>query len=210
MVDGYVKEINSAKTNEKKMEKFDDCQEKYNEYTTKKAEEEAAKKAEENGETTTTTTTTTTTASEGEATTTTTADPYANEVTLTKYTTTTADKDADPTVTTTTMSEEAKEYEKTQQAYNDFVFNDLKDYEATKYQYDDNTIYVIIKGDIKERMNENDMWTEDSINSLLYERYYDKFSKKMEELADAVTAERNSAAFRRFAPFKLNLEEALS
>lgn len=210
MVDGYVKEINSAKTNEKKMEKFDDCQEKYNEYTTKKAEEEAAKKAEENGETTTTTTTTTTTASEGEATTTTTADPYANEVTLTKYTTTTADKDADPTVTTTTMSEEAKEYEKTQQAYNDFVFNDLKDYEATKYQYDDNTIYVIIKGDIKERMNEDDMWTEDSINSLLYERYYDKFSKKMEELADAVTAERNSAAFRRFAPFKLNLEEALS
>ncbi len=210
MVDGYVKEINSAKTNEKKMEKFDDCQEKYNEYTTKKAEEEAAKKAEENGETTTTTTTTTTTASDGEATTTTTADPYANEVTLTKYTTTTADKDADPTVTTTTMSEEAKEYEKTQQAYNDFVFNDLKDYEATKYQYDDNTIYVIIKGDIKERMNEDDMWTEDSINSLLYERYYDKFSKKMEELADAVTAERNSAAFRRFAPFKLNLEEALS
>ena len=209
LADSYVKEINSGKTNEKKLEKFDECKTKYEEYTAKKAEEAAAKEAEENGETVTTTTTTTTTTAEGETTTTTTTDPFANEVTLTKFTTTTADKDADSATTTTTASAETQAYQKTIQDYNDFVFNDLKEYEAAKYQYDENTIYIIIKGDIKERMTDDDMWTEDSIESLLSERYYDKFTERMKELANASSAEKNQAAFRRFAPFKLALDKAL-
>lgn len=208
LVDSYVKEINSAKTNEKKMEKFDEVKDKYDEYKNKKAEEAAAAEAEENGEEVTTTTTTTTTSADDEVTTTTTTDPYANEVTLTKITTTTADEKSDDADTTTTTAADpsADDNQKTQQAYNDFVFNDLKEYTAEKYQYDDNTIYVIIKGDIKERMTDDDMWSEDSVESLISERYYSDFTDRMKKIAEGMVPEKNDSAFRRFSPFKLKLE----
>ena len=206
LVDGYIKEINSAKTNEKKMAKFDECKAKFDEYTEKKAAEAAAKEAEANGEDATTTTTTTTTTSDTSVTTTT-ADPYANEVTLTKMTTTTADESDDDITTTTTASDDTDDYQKTLKKYNDYVFNDLKEYTAEKYQYDENTIYVIIKGDIKERMTDDDMWTEESIDSLLSERYYSDFTDSMKKIAEGMTPSKNTSAFRRFSPFKLSLDQ---
>ncbi len=208
LVDGYIKEINSAKTNEKKLEKFDEVKAKYDEYTAKKAEEAAAAEAEENGEEATTTTTTTTTSADDEVTTTTTTDPFANEVTLTKLTTTTADESADDAETTTTTAADnsADDSQKALKAYNDYVFNDLKEYTAEKYQYDENTIYVIIKGDIKERMTEDDMWSEDSVEALISERYYSDFTDRMKKIAEGMTPEKNASAFRRFSPFKLKLE----
>ncbi|HOC35069.1 MAG TPA: hypothetical protein PLH98_05195 [Ruminococcus flavefaciens] len=210
LVDGYIKEINSAKTNEKKLEKFDEVKAKYDEYTAKKAEEAAAAKAEENGEEATTTTTTTTTSADDEVTTTTTTDPFANEVTLTKLTTTTADESADDaeTTTTTAADDSADDSQKALKAYNDYVFNDLKEYTAEKYQYDENTIYVIIKGDIKERMTDDDMWSEDSVEALISERYYSDFTDRMKKIAEGMTPEKNASAFRRFSPFKLKLENA--
>lgn len=208
LIDGYIKEINSAKTNEKKLEKFDEVKAKYDEYTAKKAEEAAAAEAEENGEEATTTTTTTTTSADDEVTTTTTTDPFANEVTLTKLTTTTADESADDaeTTTTTAADDSADDSQKALKAYNDYVFNDLKEYTAEKYQYDENTIYVIIKGDIKERMTDDDMWSEDSIEALISERYYSDFTDRMKKIAEGMTPEKNASAFRRFSPFKLKLE----
>ena len=208
LVDGYIKEINSAKTNEKKLEKFDEVKAKYDEYTAKKAEEAAAAEAEENGEEATTTTTTTTTSADDEVTTTTTTDPFANEVTLTKLTTTTADESADDaeTTTTTAADDSADDSQKAVKAYNDYVFNDLKEYTAEKYQYDENTIYVIIKGDIKERMTDDDMWSEDSVEALISERYYSDFTDRMKKIAEGMTPEKNASAFRRFSPFKLKLE----
>ena len=208
LVDGYIKEINSAKTNEKKLEKFDEVKAKYDEYTAKKAEEAAAAEAEANGEEATTTTTTTTTSAGDETATTTTTDPFANEVTLTKLTTTTADESADDaeTTTTTAADDSADDSQKAVKAYNDYVFNDLKEYTAEKYQYDENTIYVIIKGDIKERMTEDDMWSEDSVEALISERYYSDFTDRMKKIAEGMTPEKNASAFRRFSPFKLKLE----
>ncbi|MGB4093275.1 MAG: hypothetical protein WBK46_15260 [Ruminococcus flavefaciens] len=208
LVDGYIKEINSAKTNEKKLEKFDEVKAKYDEYTAKKAEEAAAAEAEENGGEATTTTTTTTTSADDEVTTTTTTDPFANEVTLTKLTTTTADESADDAETTTTTAADnsADDSQKAVKAYNDYVFNDLKEYTAEKYQYDENTIYVIIKGDIKERMTDDDMWSEDSVEALISERYYSDFTDRMKKIAEGMTPEKNASAFRRFSPFKLKLE----
>ncbi len=210
LVDGYIKDINSAKTNEKKLEKFDEVKAKYDEYTAKKAEEAAAAEAEENGEEATITTTTTTTSADDEATTTTTTDPFANEVTLTKLTTTTADESADDaeTTTTTAADDSADDSQKALKAYNDYVFNDLKEYTAEKYQYDENTIYVIIKGDIKERMTDDDMWSEDSVEALISERYYSDFTDRMKKIAEGMTPEKNASAFRRFSPFKLKLENA--
>ena len=129
------------------MEKIVECEKKYNEYLAKEEEAaEAAAEAEENGEEVTTTAATTTAAAE---TTTTTTEKYYGEVTVTKYTTTAADTD---TETTETEAAEESDYQKSRREYSEFVFGKLENYKAEKYQYDDTTLYVVIKGDIEERM----------------------------------------------------------
>ncbi|WP_303790659.1 hypothetical protein [Ruminococcus flavefaciens] len=202
MVDDYVKEINAESSNAAKLKKIDECEKEYNEYVEKRNAEAAEKAAKEAGVTTTTTTTATTTAG---STTTTTTDPYANEVTVTKRTTTTVDPNATADVTTTTASEEAKASQKAYEDYNDYVFDKLGYYTAEKYQYDENTVYVIIKADIKDRMTSADLWNEDTIESLLNERYYSDFEDMMKSIVKSYVPEKNSSAYRKYTPFKLNL-----
>ena len=203
MIDDYVKDINAESTNTAKLKKIDECEKDYNEYVEKRTAEAAAKAAQEAGETTTTTTTTTAVGT----TTTTTTDQYANEVTITKRTTTTVDPNAITDVTTTTASEEALASQKAFEDYNDYLFDKLGLYKAEKYQYDENTVYIVIKADIKERMNSDDLWSENTIQSLLSERYYDEFEDMMKEIARGYTSEKNSSAYRKFTPFKLKLDE---
>lgn len=202
MVDDYVKEINAESSNAAKLKKIDECKKEYNEYVEKRNAEAAEKAAKEAGVTTTTTTIATTTAG---STTTTTTDPYANEVTVTKRTTTTVDPNVTADVTTTTASEEAKASQKAYEDYNDYVFDKLGYYTAEKYQYDENTVYVIIKADIKDRMTSADLWNEDTIESLLNERYYSDFEDMMKDIVKGYVPEKNSSAYRKFTPFKLNL-----
>ena len=204
MIDDYVKEINEEKTNDAKLKKIDECEEDYNKYVEKRTAEEEAKAAEEAGETTTTTTTTTTSSG---TTTTTTTDPYANEITITKYTTTTADENESSDTTTTTTSAESAASEDAYKKYNDHVFS-MPYNKAEKYQYDDNTFYVIIRADIKERMTSDDLWTEDKIESLLSERYYNDFEDMMKNIVKGYSVEKNSKAYRKFTPFDLNLGDA--
>ena len=203
MADQYVKEINAEKTDKAKLAKIDECEEAYNEYAAKRAEEAAKKAAEEAGETYTTTTTTTTTAAKDATTTTTTTDPYEKEITMTKYTTTTADE-SNPV--TTTASAEAEASMKAFRDYNTYVFDGLDYYKAEKYQYDENTIYIIIKADIKERMTEDDLWSEENVEALLSERYYSDFTDMMKSIAEGYDSNRNTSAFRKYSPFKLKLE----
>ncbi|WP_294751600.1 hypothetical protein [uncultured Ruminococcus sp.] len=204
MIDDYVKEINEEKTNDAKLKKIDECEEDYNKYVEKRTAEEEAKAAEEAGETTTTTTTTTTSSG---TTTTTTTDPYANEITITKYTTTTADENESSDTTTTSTSAESAASEDAYKKYNDHVFS-MPYNKAEKYQYDDNTVYVIIRADIKERMTSDDLWTEDKIESLLSERYYNDFEDMMKNIVKGYSVEKNSKAYRKFTPFDLNLGDA--
>ncbi len=203
MADQYVKDINAEKTDKAKLAKIDECEEEYNEYAAKLAEEAAKKAAEEAGETYTTTTTTTTTAAKDATTTTTTTDPYEKEITMTKYTTTTADESAP---VTTTASAEAEASLKAFRDYNTYIFDKLDYYKAEKYQYDENTIYVIIKADIKERMTEDDLWSEENVEALISERYYSEFTDMMKSIAEGYDSNRNSSAFRKYSPFKLKLE----
>ena len=202
MIDDYVKDINAESSNTAKLKKIDECEKEYREYVEKRTAEAAAKAAKESGETTTTTTTTTAVGT----TTTTTTEQYANEVTITKRTTTTVDPNAITDVTTTTASEEALASQKASENYNDYLFDKLGLYKAERYQYDDNTVYVVIKADIKERMNSDDLWSENTIQSLLSERYYDEFEDMMKDIAKGYTSEKNSSAYRKFTPFDLKLD----
>ncbi len=195
LADSYAEQINAVSGNMDKMYKMDELSKEYDEYA-------ATQTTTVSGETTTTTTTTTTTSSDESSTETTTTDPYANEAIVQKYTTTTVDASTvDPTTTTTETAEGEVDYIN----YNDFVFNELQLNKAVVYEYDDETLVVIIKEDIKERMTEDDLWSEDNVSSLVEDLYYQEYSDYLDELAKSLSVEKNSRAYRKFNPFKLKM-----
>ena len=76
---------------------------------------------------------------------------------------------------------------------------------ATLYEYDEDTLYVIIRGDLRERMTEDDFWSDQYIYSLQLLKYNDDFTDYMEGLAENVVPEKNNASLKRYSPFKLDL-----
>jgi len=210
LIDDYVKEINSASTDSGKMKKFDEVKVKFDEYLEEKQAEEAAAaaaEAAEDGSTTTTTetTTTTTTTESGETTTTTTTSPYENEVTLTKYTTTTAP--VGEVAVVTSEPQEETEAQKASRLFNEKVFSGLENYKAERYDYDDTTVYIVIKGDIKERMTDDDLWTEDILQNTIGKKYSQDYKDMIKSLGDSYSVSKNKKAYRRYDPFdKIDVE----
>ena len=201
LADSYVKQINAEKSNEAKLAKIDELKEDYTEYS-------AAITTTVSGQTTastTTTTTTTTTADASATTTTTTTDPYANEKIIAKLTTTSS---ASGSEVVSTEAVEKTDAEKASEAFDTKVFgSDMPLYTAEKYQYDDDTIYVIIKADMEERLTEEDMWTDDFKEALVQQRYSSVFADWIEEIAKNYSVEKNKSAYKRYEPFdKLELE----
>lgn len=191
--EGYVHQINDKAREIDKMHEMDAVQEDYNEYV---AAQTTAAEDEVSPETTTTTTT-----EESEETTTT--DPYANERVVQRNTTTTKSADSAEDDTTTTAAEETvtDDYK-----YKEFIFNELELNKATIYDYNDTTIYIILRGDLRERMTEDDYWSEDYIQNLQSMRYYDEYVDFLDSKAKALEITKNKSAYRRYAPFKLQLE----
>lgn len=202
-IKNYLLDINKETDNLAKMQKLNECRDDYKEFVEKMEAEAAAE--EETGEAEEITTTDVTADNETTATTTTTTAPYEKEITVTKYTTAAADENAEGSETTTTAAEET-DAEKAAHKYNDYLFNELENYKAVRYDYDENTVYIVIKGDITERMTEDDLWNEDSVDALLQERYYKDFSDKMKSISENFVVERNNSAYRKYTPFKLQLE----
>lgn len=198
MADDFVKQINAEKENEDKLAKMDELKEEYEEYAatiTTTAVDQS---------TVTTTTTTTAAASGSSNTTTTTTDPYANERIVAKITTTTASADQQAT---TTEPVEKTDAQKASEALNEKIFSgNMTSYTAEKYQYDDHTIYVILKADIEDRMTDDDMWTDDIKDQLISQRYFQNFADWIEEIANGYSVDKNKSAYKRYEPFKLELE----
>ncbi|MBR5513317.1 MAG: hypothetical protein IKV85_04940 [Ruminococcus sp.] len=191
MADDYVKQVNAKSGDLNKMHEMDAISEDYNEYV-------AANTTTAVGETTTTTTTTTTAAGV-----TTTTDPYANERLIQKATTTTA---AVSTGTeTTTETAEESETDKNTRLFNEYVFNDLKAGKAVIYEFSEDTIYVVLRADLRERMTEDDYWSEEYITQFQSIKYYDEYIKYLDEKTNALEVNKNKTAYRRYEPFKLEL-----
>lgn len=203
MVDDYIKAINDEKTADAKLKKIDECEEEYNDYVEERKAKAEAEAAKASG---LTTTAVTTTSAAGSTTTTTTA-PHANEITVTKYTTTTVNE-KESADTTTTISAEQAASEANYKKFNEHIFSMGYD-KAEKYQYSENLIYIVIRADIKDRMTEDDLWSQENVDSLLDERYYEDFEKMMKDIVSGYNIKKNNTAYRKFAPFKLKLENAL-
>ncbi len=193
MASDYAKQVNAKTGDLNKMFELDAVSEDYDEYV-------AANTTTAEGETTTTTTTTT--AATNEVTTTTTTDPYANERLIQKYTTTTA---AETSTETETETAEESETDKNTRLFNEFIFNKLTTGKAEVYDYSEDTIYVVLRADLRERMTEDDYWSEDYIANIQSVKYYDEFVKFLDEKTNALEVEKNKSAYRRYEPFKLEL-----
>ena len=193
MADEYARKINKKSDNMDKMWELDDCSKDYQEYVASRVTTTASE--EESPETTTT-------AAETEPAETTTTDPHANERIFQKQTTA-AESDSSDTETTAEPTESEKNYNN----FLDFIFNDLELNKAEVYEYDKENLYVVIRGDLRERMTEDDLWTDDYKLNLLQARYYNDYTDFVKEYAASLPVEKNSAAYRRYAPFKLQLEK---
>ena len=201
LAEEYVEQINSKSSELEKLQEVEAVSQAYSDYkaaaTTTAADAAIV------------TTTTTTTADAPETTTTTTTDPYANERLVKKNTTTSADAAAasDETVGTQAQAEEEDEATKNANKFNDFIFGELELGKAEVYDYSDEAIYIVIRGDLRERMNEDGYWTDYYITTLQSERYQEAFIEKMESKSELLTVEKNKKAYKRYSPFKLVLEE---
>lgn len=196
MAEKYAQQVNKKSGDLNRMHELDAVKEDYDEYL-------AQQTTTAEGETTVTTTTTTTTTAENE--TTTTANPYENERLLQKVTTTSADNAADTDSTTEPVEE--TDSEKDSRLFSEFVFNELEMGKAEVYDYNDDTIYIVLRADLRERMTEDDYWSENYQDSLLEMRYYDTFVDMLDAKSEQLSVEKNSKSFRRYEPFDLVLED---
>ncbi len=198
MAEKYAQQVNRKSGDLNRMHELDAVQKEYDEYL-------AQQTTTAEGETTATTTTTTTTTAETTATTTT--NPYENERLLQKVTTTTADSETGTMDNSTTETAEETDSEKASRLFSEFVFNELEMGKAEVYDYDENTIYIVLRADLRERMTEDDYWSEDYQNSLLEMKYYDTFVDMLDAKSEQLSVEKNTKAFRRYEPFDLVLEK---
>lgn len=200
MVNDYLAAVEKLKDEDKIGEKMDEIQEEYNAYVTSVSEEAVAATAtsatDAEGNEIAATTTTTTTAAEdaSETTTTTTTVPYANEAIVVKATT---DEDT---------SEEDITYSPSKTIH-DFVYDEAEiNKPEVVFDEENNAYYLIVRYDIEERMNEDDIWTEDQRTSTVSSMFSDSFQEKLDEWCGAMNVQVNEAAVKRYDPFEIDFD----
>lgn len=149
--------------------------------------------------TTTTVATTTTAASESgsETGTTTTTNPFANENIIQAVTTAEGETEEDLTYTPCEKVYKAAFDEKTK--------TDAPEIIEDK---DTKSLYVMVKLDITDRMNEDDLWSEDGSDNARSAMFSKEAQDMIEEWADAYKVERNERAYKRYDPFDIEDESA--
>ena len=63
---------------------------------------------------------------------------------------------------------------------------------------DEETIYIAVKMDIRDRITPTDQWTDSTKESVRNEMYYKEFSDMLSDKADKLTVSRNDKAFKRY------------
>lgn len=80
----------------------------------------------------------------------------------------------------------------------DYVADSASPYLKPTLIKDEETYYVVAKLDIKDRMTEDDIWTESEKDNTRYEKYYEVFMDKLTEMGKQLTLVRNEKAFSRY------------
>ncbi len=124
--------------------------------------------------------------------TTTTVSPYANENIIAVVTTTEGTAEEDVT------------YSPSKQVY-DWIFNDAK-MGVPEIIEDDQTMYVIVRYGIEERMTEEDLWTETSVENVRYTMFSDELQDMLDSWGNEYEVVKNDRAYKRYDPFNVTAE----
>lgn len=169
------------------------------------------------------TTTTTTTTTEAAADSTDAADVTTSATETTEGTTTTTtavtnslgystDKERVLAVSTSASEEEKKGDETTtaptytpcEKVYN-WAVDPATKYLEPEFIQDDECYYIAVKMDIRDRMTDDDLWTESRVESVRQELYYDEFLDMLNGMGKELSVERNKSAFRRYHVLDVDL-----
>lgn len=236
MADDFLKRAKAASGEKEMLEKFDEFQEEYDEFVTAQAAEasgeEAATEAETEEETTEAVTEAETEAEAAEdeesSDTESDSEETADEETETEETdeeaVTTApesEEDEETTTTTTTSpyanekviavvtteegtSEEDVTYTPSKKCY-DWIFNDAETGVPAIVE-DEDTMYVIVRFDITERMTEDDLWSETNVENVRYDMFSDDLQDMLDSWGNEYEVVKNEKAYKRYDPFKIETE----
>ncbi len=177
--------VKNASDEKDMLQKFNEISD---EYDTFKAEKEAEALGEE------VTTTTAATDEEGSETTTTTVAPYANESIMGIVTTAEG------------QTEEDLSYNPSK-VLHDWAFNEATKYGIPEIIEDENKLYIAVKLDIEERMTEDDLWSENAVDSERFEMYSDALQEKIDEWVAELALSINQDAIDRYEPFDYEVPE---
>lgn len=195
MANDYAKRVNSKSSTEEKLFEMNDVISDYNEYVA------SLSAVEEETETEAVTTTTTVAEAETTTTTTTTTGAHDNERIIQKPTTASSEKEKNESAETTTQSASQKSAEN----LNNYIFDKLPEAEYNKAvvldDEENDSIYVIIRADLKERLNDDDLWVDSNIEYLQSLNFSEDFTDYMKKISDAYEVDRNNSAYSRYKPF---------
>ncbi len=115
-------------------------------------------------------------------------------------------------VSTSASEEEKKEDETTtaptytpcEKVYN-WAVDPATKYLEPEFIQDDECYYIAVKMDIRDRMTDDDLWTESRIESVRQELYYDEFLDMLNGMGKELSVERNKSAFRRYHVLDVDL-----
>ena len=126
---------------------------------------------------------------ESAETTTTTTSPYANEKVISVVT------------TDENTSEDDVTYTPSKKCY-DWIFNDAKT-GVPEIVEDDDTMYVIVRLDISERMTDDDLWTETNADNVRYTMFSDDLQDMLDSWGKEYEVVKNEKAYKRYDPFDI-------
>ena len=95
-------------------------------------------------------------------------------------------------------------YTPSEAAYNKLVSIQPADYGKMFIVEEDESYYLVIRYDIENRMNEDDLWTDSTRESAVSAMFSKTFEKELEDWAAAANVQRNEAAYKRYDPFKFD------
>ncbi len=230
MADDFLKRAKAASDEKEMLEKFNEFQEEYDEFVTNQAAEasgeeetiEAETEAETEEETTeavaeeeaednesdseeTADEESETEESDEEAVTTA---PESAESEETTTTTTTSPYESEKIISVVTTEEGTKEedvnYTPSKKCY-DWIFNDAETGVPAIVE-DEDTMYVIVRFDITERMTEDDLWTESNVENVRYDMFSDDLQDMLESWGNEYEVVKNEKAYKRYDPLKIEAE----
>ena len=102
-------------------------------------------------------------------------------------------------------NEEDIYYTPSETVYNKLLEIDSADYGKVYLVEETDAYYLVTRYDIRERITEDDLWIESTIDSVDMQKYADTFEDKMEEWATALNVEKNLASFKRYDPFEYHV-----